>query len=66
VKNHNEDPLRVNELIEMVKLKGGIEYTQNKMEEYKQSAMKILDSLPESASRQSMKELVNYITERNY
>jgi octaprenyl-diphosphate synthase len=66
VKNHNEDPLRVNELIELVKLKGGIEYTQNKMEEYKQSAMKILESLPESASRQSMKELVNYITERNY
>jgi octaprenyl-diphosphate synthase len=66
VKNHNEDVDRVNELIELVKLKGGIEYTQEKMEEYKRSALDILQSLPESPSRQSMYDLVNFITERNY
>jgi len=66
VKNHNEDASRVNELIELVKLKGGIEYTQKRMEEYKQSALEILEGLPESPSRKSMYDLVNFITDRNY
>ncbi len=66
VKNHNDDKKRVKLLIEMVKASGGIEYATAKMEEYKAKAMGILNDTPDSESKTSMVQLINYITERNY
>ena len=66
VKNHNEDRKRVRELIQLVRDKGGIEYTQQKMYEYKEKAMAILVTLPPTPARLSMIQLIDYITERNY
>lgn len=66
VKNHNEDKKRVRELIQLVKEKGGIEYTTNKMYEYKAKAMDILVTLPPTPARLSMVQLIDYITERKY
>lgn len=66
VKNHNTNPDRVRELIEQVKEKGGIAYTEQKMLEYKSKAFAILDELPENEAREGLRDLVNYITERNY
>ena len=42
VKNHNEDPQRVRQIIKMVEEKGGIDYAANKMKEYKDEALEIL------------------------
>lgn len=66
VKNHNEDKARVKELINLVKQKGGIEYTKKKMEEYKSKAKNILASISASEAQTSMIQLVDYITERNH
>jgi octaprenyl-diphosphate synthase len=66
VKNHNTDKVKVRELIQMIKDKGGITYTEKKMEEYKAKAFAILDELPETEAKEGMRDLVNYITERNY
>jgi len=66
VKNHNEDRKRVKKLIEMVRAKGGIDYTTQKMYEYKDKAMAILETIPASPARLSMMQLIDYITERNY
>lgn len=66
VKNHNEDRKRVKQLIQMVKDKGGIEYTKNKMYEFKKKAMDIIVTLPPTPARLSMVQLIDYITERNY
>lgn len=66
IKNHNEDKMRVNELIQYVISSGGIEYTQQKMYEYRDKAFDILKQMPENNARESLLELVNYITERNY
>ena len=66
VKNHNEDKVRVQELIQFIEQRGGLEYTRTKMYEYKQLAFEIIDTLEETPAKASFIELVNYITERNY
>lgn len=65
IRKHNKNSDKVNELIQFVKDKGGIEYTRNKMLEYKQKAMQILSDFPESDANNSMKELVEYTISRN-
>jgi len=66
VKNQNKDRNKVNEVIEIVKNSGGIEYARSKMVQYQQEAMEILYQFPESPARDAMEELVNYVTERRY
>ncbi len=64
VKNHNTDMKRVAEVIEFVKQKGGIDYAQQKMDEYQNRALKMLDDFPESAYKTSLAELVQFATRR--
>jgi octaprenyl-diphosphate synthase len=64
VKNHNKDKKRVKEVIEFVKQNGGIEYTISKMNEYQLSAIKMLDSYPDSSYKESLLTMVNYVIER--
>ncbi|MCK5638705.1 MAG: polyprenyl synthetase family protein [Flavobacteriaceae bacterium] len=64
VKNHNNDRKRVKEVISFVKQSGGIEYTIEKMEEYQQKAMKILNTYPNSEYKKSLITMVNYVIER--
>lgn len=66
VKNHNEDKERVNELIQFIHKKGGIEYSEKMMYAYKQRAFEIIDTINDSESKTGLINLVNYITERNY
>jgi octaprenyl-diphosphate synthase len=64
VKNHNKDKKRVKEVIDFVKQNGGIEYTDKKMKEYQQKALKILDTYPNSEYKKSLITMVNYVIER--
>ena len=64
VKNHNENQKLVTQLIEKVKSLGGIEYTKKKMYDFRQKAMDIINSYPNSPSRQSLIDLILYTTER--
>lgn len=66
VKNHNTDKTRVEEVITLVKSSGGIEYTQQKMFEYRDEAMAILHSFPDSNIRQGLESLVRYTTDRTF
>ena len=66
VKNHNTDKDRVAEVIELVKSSGGIEYTRNKMFEYRDEALSILHSLPENDIRAGLETLVRYTTDRTF
>jgi octaprenyl-diphosphate synthase len=65
IKRHNEDNKKVKELITYVKQSGGIEYTQKRMVEYRDQALQIINSFPDSHSRDSLVELVNYTIDRN-
>jgi len=64
VKKHHKNKKKVRELIEFVKTHGGIEYTQNKMIEYQQEALKILTKYPDNEAKQSLELMVNYVIER--
>jgi octaprenyl-diphosphate synthase len=66
VKNYNTDKDRVAEVIEIVKTSGGIEYTRNKMFEYRDEALAILHSLPENNIRAGLETLVRYTTDRTF
>ena len=66
VKNHNEDPAKVSEVIDFVKSNGGMEYATQRMLQYQQEAFEILDSLPNGGEfKTGLEQLVKFTTERN-
>ena len=65
VKRHNNEPERVNQVIDKVNESGGIEYARKKMLEYRDKSVEILHTFPESPSRKSLEDLVVFVTERN-
>ncbi|MCE2773427.1 MAG: polyprenyl synthetase family protein [Bacteroidetes bacterium] len=64
IKNHNEEPEEVQQVIQFVTNSGGLEYAAEKMNEYKNKALQILDEFPESPARSSLIQLVNFTVER--
>jgi octaprenyl-diphosphate synthase len=66
VKNHSTDRDKVNEVISLVQRSGGIDYSFQKMKEYKEDAIKLLHTYPDTPQRRAMEELVNYVIDRKY
>ncbi len=66
VKNNSTDRSKVDEVIAMVQKSGGIEYAYKRMMNYKNEALEILYTYPDSPARQAMEELVNYVIDRKY
>ena len=64
IKNHNTDEKRVGKVIEMVREKGGIEYTVSRMKEYQEKALTMLESYPDNDARKSLVDLVNFVIDR--
>ncbi len=64
VKNHNENPKKVQRAIDLVIEHGGIDYAHRKMLEYKEKALNLLENIPDSDSKQAILGLVEYTTTR--
>ena len=64
VKNHNKDKTRVREVINFVKEKGGLDYAVNRMKEFQQEALEILEDYPSTPYKESLELMVNYVIER--
>lgn len=64
IKNHSENTKKVNEVIQFVKGKGGIEYAESVMNTYHKDAISILNEFPASPSRTSLEQLVQYTIDR--
>jgi len=64
VKNHNTDPARVEEVLELVRSGKGIAYAESKMIEYRDRAMEALDLFPPSEFRDSFVQLVEFTVNR--
>ncbi|MCF8278368.1 MAG: polyprenyl synthetase family protein [Flavobacteriales bacterium] len=64
IKNHNTDEERVAKVIALVREKGGIDYTNKRMKEYQQKALKMLESYPDNEARKSLVDLVNFVIDR--
>jgi octaprenyl-diphosphate synthase len=66
IKNENTRKNRVSYIIDVVTKTGGIEYTTEKMNLYKQEALGLLQSFPDSDIRKGFEDLVNFVTDRKY
>lgn len=66
VKNNNRDKKKVQWVIDTVEKTGGIKYATEKMLQYKEEAIKILDQYPPSPVRAALQELVTYTTDRKF
>lgn len=66
IKNENEKPEKVKHLISTVVENGGIEYTKQSMNDYRDEALKLLHEFPETNIRNALEELVRYTTDRKY
>ena len=64
IKNHNDDPKKVAEVVSFVHQKGGIAYSETIMQQYKVKALACLETVKDSPSKQSLIQLVNYSIER--
>ncbi len=66
IKNQNTDKEKVKTVIDAVVAAGGIDYATEKMNEYRDDALRILHQYPETPVRKALEELVRYTTDRNY
>lgn len=64
IKNHNEEKAYVKQVIDFVIKSGGIDYAVEKMEYYRDEALKILHTFEDNEARRSLEGLVIYTTER--
>ena len=64
IKRKNKNTEVVNELIQMVINKGGLEYAETKMIEFKDKAVNALLEFEDCEARTSLIELMEYITTR--
>lgn len=64
VKNHNDDPKKIQEIIDFVNSKDGVHYANQKMMAYQQEAFDILYQFEESEARTGLEQLVKFTTER--
>ncbi len=64
VKNESDRTERVAEVIQIVRTGGGIEYATEAMHRYRQEALDLLETLPDSPARQSLAQLLFFVTDR--
>jgi octaprenyl-diphosphate synthase len=64
LKNKQKTRANISEVISFVTSNGGIEYSESKMNYYRDRALSILDSYPESDVKQSLREFIYFTTSR--
>jgi octaprenyl-diphosphate synthase len=66
IKNQNRDPEKIRYVIEQVVSAGGIRYATEKMNAYRDEALKILHEFEDNEVRTALEELVRFTTDRKY
>jgi octaprenyl-diphosphate synthase len=66
VKNESDKPKKVKEVIDFVKKSGGIEYATQKMNQFYSEALDLLTTFPDSPSKKSLGQLVQFTIERSH
>lgn len=65
VKNHNDDPVKIAQIVKFVNDTGGLQYAETQMKKYQDEAFEILNTFPDSDSHRGLEQLVRFTTERN-
>ena len=66
IKKHNDEPAKVQQVIEKVKNSKGIDYSFEKMNQYKEKALAILAEFKDCEAKNSLEQLVRFTIERSY
>jgi octaprenyl-diphosphate synthase len=64
IRKKSRDASKVEEVINFVKLNGGLEYATEKMNEYKNKAIAVLEEFPDNEYKNSLIELINFTVTR--
>jgi len=64
VKKHNENPDKVGWLIDHIKQAGGIDYSIQQMQQFKDKAIAMLEEFPDSEARHSLQALIEFAIKR--
>lgn len=64
VKNHNEEPAKIQQIVDFVNAQQGVYYAEQKMLEYQAQAFEILADFPDSEAKTGLEQLVKYTIER--
>jgi octaprenyl-diphosphate synthase len=64
VRNKKKTKSEINEVISFVSDYGGMDYAELKMNQYRDKALAILDTYPDSEVKESLREFVRYTTSR--
>ncbi|MNI53360.1 hypothetical protein D3C73_1081870 [compost metagenome] len=64
VKNHQDDPVKIQQIIDFVNAHEGVYYANQKMIEYQNEAFAILHGFDAGEARTGLEQLVLYTTER--
>lgn len=64
IKHHNLDKNKVQEVVNLVKKHGGIDYAIQVMMDYKNKALSLLEDIPNSPAKTSFLELIEYSISR--
>lgn len=65
LRSDSTTPTQLKEIAQLVHEKGGIDYTRERMHEYKNSAIEIIKKYPQNDSAHSLQQLVEYSIDRN-
>ncbi len=66
IKNNNTDKNKVQWVIDTVVDTGGIRYAEEKMKEYRDEALAIIDEFPDSEVGDALRDLVRFTTDRKF
>jgi octaprenyl-diphosphate synthase len=64
LRNSRKSKADINEVIRFVTDSGGLEFSETRMQQYRDKALAILDNYPDSDVKESLKEFVRYTTSR--
>ena len=64
IKKHNKEKKRVKQVIEFVKNNNGLNYAEQKMVQFQQEALQLIENYPQSDYKNSLIMMVNYVIDR--
>ena len=64
IKNDSKNSKKVEQIINLVKENKGLEFAENKMNEYYSEAIKILEKFDDNEAKDSLKKLVEFVVKR--
>ena len=66
IKKFSNDKTVVRQIIDYVKNNGGLDYAVSMMNEYHTRSLKILDKFPDNQFKVALKNMIDYVIERDY